>query len=250
MGRGRKSQLGADKLAYLESHFPEFQELQPNLGRFWTKVEQGWNDKWPVELDLGLPMLSTQGVLIEDTGVSVEHQVAVGEAQEKNKTVSNIGRCGVRSRAALTLEQTIHNWFNNRSQKEKKLLNGSSGTNTFGLKELMANFGGGGKWTRKLHRVELWQKRNPEVLEEALKATEYHNLMGTSDDEETPDERTTRIKTGRSVMLKLQRQVRAEQFEKASEEEKAAVKEVFSQQERRKTGLAMGKAETPEEFQE
>jgi hypothetical protein len=38
-------------------------------------------------------MLSTQGVLIEDTGVSVEYQVTVGEAQEKNKTVSNIGRC-------------------------------------------------------------------------------------------------------------------------------------------------------------
>ncbi|KAJ7912798.1 hypothetical protein B0H13DRAFT_1874509 [Mycena leptocephala] len=239
MGRGRKSQLGADKLAYLESHFPEFQELQPNLGRFWTKVERGWNDKWPVELDLGLPMLSTQGVLIETLVFLWSIRSRWAKLRKK-----------IRRRAALTLEQTIHNWFNNRSQKEKKLLNGSSGTNTFGLKELMANFGGGGKRTRKLHRVELWQKRNPEVLEEALKATEYHNLMGTSDDEETPDERTTRIKTGRSAMLKLQRQVRAEQFEKASEEEKAAVEEAFSQQERRKTGLAMGKAETPEEFQE
>jgi hypothetical protein len=150
----------------------------------------------------------------------------------------------------LTLEQTIHNWFNNRSQKEKKLLNGSSGANTVGLKELMASFGGGGKRTRKLHRIELWQKRNPEVLEQALKATEYHQLMGTSDDEETPDERTARIKTGHSAMLRLQKQVRAEQFEKASEAEKAAVEEQFCQQERKRTGLTMGKAETPEEFQE
>jgi hypothetical protein len=93
MGRGRKTPLSAEKLAYLESYFPEFQELQPNLGRFWTKVERGWNEKWPVELDLGLPILSTQGVLIEDAGVPVEHQVAVGEAQEKNKAVSNMGRC-------------------------------------------------------------------------------------------------------------------------------------------------------------
>ncbi|KAJ6575803.1 hypothetical protein B0H10DRAFT_1963766 [Mycena sp. CBHHK59/15] len=185
MGRGRKSLLGADKLAYLESHFPEFQELQPNLGRFWMKVERGWNEKWPVELDLGLPMLSMQGVLIEDTGVPVEHQVTVGEAQEKNKTR-----------------------------------------------------------TRKLHRVELWQKRNPEVLEAALKATEYHELMGSS------DEWSTRIKTGRSAMLKLQKRVRTEEFEKASEEEKAAVEAEFAQQEHKKTGLALGKAETPEEFQD
>lgn len=152
----------------------------------------------------------------------------------------------------MTLEQTIHNWFNNRSQKEKKLLNasGSSGGGTFGLKELMANFGGGVKRTRKLHCVELWQKRNPEVLEAALRATEYHELMGSSDEEETPDERSTRIKTGRSAMLRLQRRVRAEQFEIASEAEKAAVEEEYAQQERKKTGLAMGKAETPEEFQE
>ncbi|KAJ7834687.1 hypothetical protein B0H13DRAFT_2369774 [Mycena leptocephala] len=233
MGRGRKTLLSAEKLAYLESYFPEFQELQPNLGRFWTKVERGWNEKWPVELDLGLPILSTQGVLLEDTGVPVEHQVAVGEAQEKNKA-------------------TIHNWFNNRSQKEKKLLNasGSSGGGTFGLKELMANFGVGVKRTRKLHRVELWQKRNPEVLEAALRATEYHELMGSSDEEETPDKRSARIKTGWSAMLRLQRRVRAEQFEMASEAEKAAVEEEYAQQECKKTGLTMGKAETPEEFQE
>jgi hypothetical protein len=107
----------------------------------------------------------------------------------------------------LTLEQTIHNWFNNRSQKEKKLLNasGSSGGSTFGLKELMANFGGGVKQTRKLHRIELWQKRNPEVLEAVLRAMEYHELMGSSDEEETPDQWSTRIKTGRSAMLRLQR---------------------------------------------
>jgi hypothetical protein len=87
-------------------------------------------------------------------------------------------------------------------------------------------------------------------LEAALKATEYHELMGSSDEEETPDERSARIKTGRSAMLKLQKRVRAEEFEKASEAEKAAVEAEFAQQERKKTGLTLGKAETPEEFQE
>jgi hypothetical protein len=40
-----------------------------------------------------------------------------------------------------------------------------------------------------------------------------------------------------------------EQYSLASVEERAAVAEIYEKQERKKTGLDVGKAETPEEFQ-
>jgi hypothetical protein len=117
-----------------------------------------------------------------------------------------------------------------------------------GLKELMANFGGG-KRGRKLHQVEIWQKRNAEKMAEALKETDYDELMGSSDDEETADEWKARIKAGLSTKLALRRRVANEQYSLASVEERAAVAEIYEKQERKKTGLDIGKAETPEEFQ-
>jgi hypothetical protein len=86
-GRGRRSALPPDKLEYLESHLPEFLALQPHLGEFWAKVERGYFGRWKVEDELGLPALDVEGVSIEDVGVSEEHQLAVGQAQEKTKKV-------------------------------------------------------------------------------------------------------------------------------------------------------------------
>jgi hypothetical protein len=85
MGRGRKSKLSSAQLDFLESHVAEFLALQPHLTRFWTKVEKGWFRVFPVETDLGLPLLDTEGVLIEDSDMPADHQLLVGQAQEKNE---------------------------------------------------------------------------------------------------------------------------------------------------------------------
>jgi hypothetical protein len=57
------------------------------LGELWAKVERGYFGRWKVEDELGLPALDVEGVSIEDAGVSEEHQLAVGQAQEKARKV-------------------------------------------------------------------------------------------------------------------------------------------------------------------
>jgi hypothetical protein len=248
MPRGRRSPLAAEKLEYLESHLAEFQEAQPNLTKFWSKVEKGYFAKWRVEVALGLPILDTEGVSIEDSGVSEEDQKAIGEAQEKVKKVNGIRRC-FKSQHLLTTVQSIHNWYNNRSQKEKKRLGGTASASgaSDALKDVIASLAGK-KRGRKAQRIEIWQQRNAEIMKEALRQSDFDNAMGASDEEETTEERQQRIRAGKREQMAVFRRVRENQFAQASVEEKAAVEELYLAQ-IPKAGLKMVKAETPEEFQ-
>ncbi|KAJ7609749.1 hypothetical protein DFH06DRAFT_1346225 [Mycena polygramma] len=229
MPRGRQSPLPKDKLEFLESHFPEFLAKQPNLGRFWVDVVKEWFIRWPVEHRLGLEVISTHGVLIEDSGLSQEHQKLVGDAQEAEKNI-------------------IHNWFNNRSQKEKRALNssGSSASNLKSLEKLLSS--AQSRQTRKNHKVELWQKRHPDIMEAALQASNFDSLMPKAKAQETVEERRARIKVGRTAQMQLRRKTAAGLFAKASDEEKASVEEEWLRQERPSKAAVM-KASTPEEYQ-
>ncbi|KAJ7613256.1 hypothetical protein DFH06DRAFT_1344726 [Mycena polygramma] len=229
MPRGRQSPLPKDKLEFLESHFPEFLAKQPNLGRFWVDVVKEWFIRWPVEHRLGLEVISTHGVLIEDSGLSQEHQKLVGDAQEAEKNI-------------------IHNWFNNRSQKEKRALNssGSSASNLKSLEKLLSS--AQSRQTRKNHKVELWQKRHPDIMEAALQASNFDSLMPKAKAQETVEERRARIKVGRTAQMQLRRKTAAGLFAKASDEEKVSVEEEWLRQERPSKAAVM-KASTPEEYQ-
>jgi hypothetical protein len=106
MPRGRRSPLAAEKFEYLESHLAEFQEAQPNLKKFWAKVEKGYFAKWKVEVELGLPILDTEGVSIEDSGVSEEHQTAIGAAQKKVSKVNAF--TGILIRSITHCDRSVH----------------------------------------------------------------------------------------------------------------------------------------------
>jgi hypothetical protein len=145
--------------------------------------------------------------------------------------------------------QSIHNWYNNRSQKEKKHLNGTASTSgtSDALKEVIAALAGK-KRGRKSQRIEIWQQRNTDIMKDALRQSDFDYAMGVSDEEETTEERQERIRGGKREQMSIFRRVRQDQFAQASVEEKAAVEELYMTQVP-KPGLKMGKAETPEEFQ-
>ncbi|KAJ7835922.1 hypothetical protein B0H14DRAFT_3461007 [Mycena olivaceomarginata] len=225
MPKGKTSPLPADQIEYLESHLEEFLEKKPRLGKFWTKVEKGWFLKWSVEDDLGLPAIDTH---IEESELSEEQQTAVGLAQEKVK-------------------KTIHNWFNNRGQKEKKLLNPGTSNSVAEstLKDLVDKLGR--SKTRIKHREELFQTRNKEAIQEALSEEGFQEAMGVSDEEETPEERSERVAEGRRKQMRIRRRVVSKLFENATEEGRAAVETEYEQQ---KSGGALPmKSQTPEELQ-
>jgi hypothetical protein len=142
----------------------------------------------------------------------------------------------------------IHNWINNRGQKEKKAIatNNPIAATSVPLRDLFVALGG--KTTRIKQRTELWTRRNREELRDALEEEDYASLMGVSDDEETPEERKERIKQGQSRQMTLKRAVTQRLYDESPEEEKAAVEQIYLAQER-KTKKSGKKAETPEEFQ-
>ncbi|KAJ7095998.1 hypothetical protein C8R43DRAFT_1141681 [Mycena crocata] len=229
MPRGRPSPLAPEKLDFLRSYLAEFEDSQPHLGAFWKKVEKEYLERWPVEHDLGLPLLSTHGVLIEDSGLPAEHQRAVGEAQKKAKDV-------------------IHHWYNNTSQTKKRRLNGAA-AGSVAREEVVTRVLSqlGKKSTRRLQKMEIWQRRNRNAMEIALQAAGFAELSAYSDDEETTEARTARKKRERQDQMKMRRAVAKTQWEGADAAEKEAVTAEYEAQVKKKSE-AVAQAQTPEQF--
>ncbi|KAK7063354.1 hypothetical protein R3P38DRAFT_2756299 [Favolaschia claudopus] len=212
MGRGRKTTLPQDKTEYLQSFYGEFLRKQPHFGTFWGDVERGWSLKWPAAVALGFPLLNPAGAAIEEDDRTVEEGLAIAAAELKDRKI-------------------IHQWFYNRASKEKRQLNSgpvpsaSNGT----LQDIMKALGTGRR-TRRLQRREIWQKRNGDLINAAIKEAGFDLLMGSSYEGETEDEREQRISKGRSDQAALRSRVVSQLWSEASEEEMAVVEEEFQKQ--------------------
>jgi hypothetical protein len=151
---------------------------------------------------------------------------------------------------AFSIAQAIRNWYNNRSQKEKRLLNDTSqsAASNVALKDFLASLGT--KQGRKAQRIEIWQQRNPEIMKAALAESDYSSAIGVAPDDETKDERKARMSAGKRDQMIIFRRVRDEEFAKASAEEKAEVEKLYMNQE---SSASKETAETtqgtPEELQ-
>ncbi|KAF8140686.1 hypothetical protein K438DRAFT_2116438 [Mycena galopus ATCC 62051] len=247
MPRGKVSKLPQEKLDYLESHWTGFLEKKTNRTSFWSKVEKGWFAKWPVETTLGLPVIDTTAS-IEASALSDAQKTEIGAAQSKIS--------GVRAAVSLLgsgldtqiLRQQIRSWYNNKNQKEKRILNSEgSAAVTSQVKELLATVSR--RRTRKLQKEEVWEKRHPDELMDAMKEDGFQEMMGVSEDDETMEERKERISNGRKAQLKLRKKTRARLFQEASTEEQNIVEEIYANQKTEKS-VKPGKAETPEDFQQ
>ncbi|KAK7044327.1 hypothetical protein R3P38DRAFT_3176599 [Favolaschia claudopus] len=227
MPKGRKSQLPADKAAYLESFWPEFLELQPHLGNFWIKVVRGWLQNWPVERRLGFPLVDSTGAAIGEDARSPQETLAIG--------------------AAIV----VRNWYNNRSQKEKKALNeatpASSSSGAVG--EIIAALGGSSRQHRRSQRRQIWEKRNKAIINAALEAEGFKNLMGTGDDGETIEERKERVSRGRRAQQTLRQQIVKRLQLEATAEEMAIVEQLYQAQKKPST-ISTESVRTPEAFQQ
>ncbi|KAK7016879.1 hypothetical protein R3P38DRAFT_2785319 [Favolaschia claudopus] len=215
MGRGRKTTLPQDKTEYLQSFYGEFSRRRPNFGTFWGDVERGWALKWPAAVALGLPLLDPAGAAIEGNDRTTADQLAIAAAELKDRKAIQI----------------MHQWFYNRASKEKSELNSSQGPSTGNgtLQDIMKALGTGRR-TRRLQRREIWQKRNSDLINAAVKEAGFELLMGSSYEGETEEEREQRISKGRSDQAALRSQVVSRLWSEASEEEMTAVEEQFQKQ--------------------
>ncbi|KAF8198369.1 hypothetical protein K438DRAFT_1759732 [Mycena galopus ATCC 62051] len=240
MGRGRKSLLKADQLEFLETRLPQFLAVQPNVLPFWVKVEREWFEIWKVEPELGLPI---QNTLIEASGLVEDQEMAIGNAQARVKDIE-------RQDSRVDTRKIIHNWYNNRSQKDKKALNenSSGGGLNEALKELLVNMGSR-RDRRKFQKIKIWQKRNLDFVVQALNELDYSLVLQSSDNEETAEVCKVRMTANQKKRQLMQRQKVIKLFGEMSDREQKAVEEDHKTQELQAAVCKVKKAKTPEEFQ-
>ncbi|KAJ7802049.1 hypothetical protein B0H14DRAFT_3884794 [Mycena olivaceomarginata] len=190
MPRGKQSPLPVDQIAYLESGLAEFLEKQPHLTTFWTTIKRGWFERWRVEPTLGLPIIDSS---IEESPLTEEQETAIGQAETK-------------------IRKRIHSWYNNRSQKEKRLTNvtASNSAASGALNDIVAALGR--KAGRRKQMIELWRKRNGPLITEALANTNFSSLMGTAPPWQDFRQRKARIQVGHRDQMALRRRVEKELF--------------------------------------
>jgi hypothetical protein len=94
----------------------------------------------------------------------------------------------------------------------------------------------------------LFQNRNPDIVNDALKTAGFYKAMGTAAEGETADERKQRIEDGRREQMRIRRQVVQQLYQEADEDEREAVETLFRDQ-KVPTGQQLLKAETPEDRQ-
>ncbi|KAJ7847851.1 hypothetical protein B0H14DRAFT_3453564 [Mycena olivaceomarginata] len=227
MAQGPKTKHSPAQTAYLESHLPEFLAKQPNLATFWPTVERGYFALWPEEPNLGLPIADRS---IEDSGLTDAEQKLLGEAEAKTTGM-------------------IHNWFNNRAQKQKRLANApaSSSAASTTMEQLASALLGGTGGKRKKQAREIWQKRNGSLIKAALAETDFASLMPPPVPGETKKQAADRVAEGARQQMIVRRRVEKELFEEASDGEMDEVRKIYALQTVEKA--VPTKSETPEEFQ-
>ncbi|KAJ7683146.1 hypothetical protein B0H14DRAFT_3535387 [Mycena olivaceomarginata] len=226
--RGPKTKRSPEQTSYLESHLPDFLAKQPNLATFWPTVERGYFALWPEEPNLGLHVVDRS---IEDSGLTDAEQKLLGEAEAKTKGM-------------------IHNWFNNRAQKQKRLANApeSSSTASNAMEQLASALLGGTGGKRKKQLREIWQKRNRSLIKAGLAETDFASLMSPPVPGETKKEAADRVADGARKQMIVRRRVEKELFEEASDGEMEEVRKLYALQTVEKP--VPTKSETPEQFQQ
>ncbi|KAJ7434296.1 hypothetical protein FB451DRAFT_1195497 [Mycena latifolia] len=193
MPRGRKTKMTADQEAYLLSLWDEFRDKQrrDQLSRFWSKMENGWFMRWPQEEVLGFPLQRAPATLdigaptdtgadaLNKGGASNEGGPADGECDAPDEddepgiaklSMEDTIRLGVATKKTKRGEvafETLHSWYNNRSQKLKKAQGKvAQGSVAGSLAALL--FNSLRKKTRRLQKIEIYQKRNKSKIDAAI----------------------------------------------------------------------------------
>ncbi|KAJ6449869.1 hypothetical protein C8R45DRAFT_947148 [Mycena sanguinolenta] len=146
-GRGRKSKWTAEQLEFLMRKFSAFESAQraTQLPDFWAKMEREFFELWPEEDVLGI-------VVAEDDG-SGEGPGAM--AMEDTKRLGEV-------------TAPTGSWFNNQSQKVKRQMDTVTPSKSGGLAAKL--FKQLSKKRRRLQEVEIFQKRNKQLIDDTVKA--------------------------------------------------------------------------------
>ncbi|KAK7028746.1 hypothetical protein R3P38DRAFT_3394725 [Favolaschia claudopus] len=193
-------------LAYL----PDFikRQAEGKLALFWPVFWKAFFAKFSEHARLGLPVPGSKE--------------ARPLTEAENKLVGD---------AISTRKAQIVNWFRNNRAKLVSATNGAADTAIAGLLNRILKLGPPKK-QRAHQAIEVFQKRNPELIKAALVDAGYDLLNKTGDDDEeddwtdeSEDSPAARLKTNKSDRMRLRTRVVHALWKEVSPEEREAVME-------------------------
>ncbi|KAK7013043.1 hypothetical protein R3P38DRAFT_3581750 [Favolaschia claudopus] len=195
---------------FLLAYLPDFikRQAEGKLALFWSVFWKAWFAKFSEHAGLGLPVPGSKD--------------ARPLTEAENKLVGE---------AISTKKAKIVNWFRNNRAKLVSATNGAADTAMAGLLNRILKLGPQKK-QRAHQAIEVFQKRNPELIKAALVDAGYDLLNKTGDDDEeddwtdeSDDSPAARLKMNKSDRMRLRTRVVHALWKEVSPEEREAVME-------------------------
>ncbi|KAJ6479853.1 hypothetical protein C8R45DRAFT_1216293 [Mycena sanguinolenta] len=199
-----------DQTAVLEAWLPTFIQRQAETKQplFWPAMHEAWFKQFPEQASLNLPLPTDKN----KRKLTPEEDAKLSKALDK--------RMG-----------QLENWFRNRSRKIGNANgNAAASTNNAVIQKI---FRLSVPKKQRVHQtIELFQIRNQQLVNDALKAAGYDLLNASKDPDdvddwadEADDTPAARTKRKKSERMQVRTRVVRDLFSLASEEEREAIKE-------------------------
>ncbi|KAJ6536214.1 hypothetical protein B0H19DRAFT_1271004 [Mycena capillaripes] len=192
-----------DEYQWLQTQMPKYilDKADKKLWQFWPQMQEGWFRKFPEEPRTDLTPVQALGAAIKERKARLE------------------------------------NWFRHHS---KKVVQGTTAPRA-SEESALAQALFGKKVTRKRahHPIELYERRNPGEVEDALQAAGYFQISEeaksadiVNGDNEPDEVHAARVKEAQSVRMTVKRRVLDGLYVVASEEEKETIDELIEEEKR------------------
>ncbi|KAJ6478362.1 hypothetical protein C8R45DRAFT_1101765 [Mycena sanguinolenta] len=244
--RGAPSKWNAEQQEFLLDQYHVFESAQRTnkLPDFWPKMEREFFKRWPEQDVLGIIVTEDDGSAEDPTTMSREDAKRLGEAEKSRK-------------------KQLASWFNNQGQKIKRQRDTVAPSKSGSLAAKL--FKQLSKKRRRLQEVEIFQKRNKRLIDDAvqakLKKAKKNGDDSSDDDDSSSDDNddssssehsstssdddnndhsdsdkegaTSKPKMDikrRAKVMRVRRKIVQKLWKNATAAEKATVREIYTQQ--------------------
>ncbi|KAJ7733914.1 hypothetical protein B0H16DRAFT_1732010 [Mycena metata] len=233
---GAKPWATDEQSAYLHTLMPDYvrRQAEGKLHLFWPPMTAGFFERWPEHAALNLPLPS--------------------DPTARKLTDNELVTLGA---ALKTRIKQLEGWFRYQRKKISRAADGGSSGSGGSAAALRTLFGLNVKRTRAPQAIERFQKRNVDLVNDALEEAGYNTISAVDDDpddftDESEDTPAARAKANKSLRLRTRTRVVQALWAEASDEERQGCnQEVAAEKERmRAEELTEEKQEkTPAAFQ-
>ncbi|KAJ7019531.1 hypothetical protein C8F04DRAFT_1276131 [Mycena alexandri] len=195
---GAKPWATAEQAEYLHSQMPDYvrRQAEHKLHLFWPPMQAGFFARWSEHARLGLPL-----------------------PKDPNARKLTEDELAILGAALMARIKQLESWFRYQRKKINNAAVGGARAGGGSAAALRALFGLNASKRRRAHKpVEIFQKRNPELVNDALQEAGYND--SDNSDNEADSTPSPHIPPTRATRMRVRQRVVAALWTEASAEEK------------------------------